>query len=62
MHIPGRENSKSLRVTMTSDSGREGSSGIRGELETRDPRAIVLAFFFSRSHVQPSAEGVARNR
>ena len=29
---------------MTSDSGREGSSGIRGEIETRDPRAVVLAF------------------
>ena len=31
---------------MTSDSGREGSSGIRGEIETRDPRAVILALFF----------------
>ena len=61
-HIPGRENSKSQGVAMTSDSGREGSSGIRGEMETRDPRAVILAFFIPRSHVQPSAEGIARNR
>ena len=30
---------------MTSDSGREGSSAIWGEIETRDPRAVILAFF-----------------
>ena len=77
-HIPGRENSKSQGVAMTSDAGRgfcpafgagvfvrnSGlgfSSGIRGEIETGDPRAVILAFY-PRSHVQPSAEGIARNR
>ena len=44
-HIPGRENSKPQGVAMTSDSGREGSSGIRGEIETQDTRAVILAFF-----------------
>ena len=33
---------------MTSDSGREGSSGIRGETETQDRRAVILAFFFQK--------------
>ena len=60
-HIPGRENSNSQGVAMTSDSGRGGSSGIQGEIETRDPRAVILALYL-RSHVQPSAEGIARNR
>ena len=77
-HIPWCENSKSQGVAMTSDAGRgvlsgirggvfvrnSGlgfSSGIRGEIETEDPRAVILAFY-PRSHVQPSAEGIARNR
>ena len=59
-HIPGRGNSKSQGVAMTSDSGRGGSSGFGGEIETRDPRAVILAFY-PRSHVRPSAEGIARN-
>ena len=46
---------------MTSDSGRWFSSGIRGEIETRDPREVILAFY-PRSHVQPSAEGIAKKR
>ena len=29
-----------------------------GEIETRDPRAVILAFL---CHVQPRAEGIARN-
>ena len=29
---------------MTSASGREGSSGIREEIKTRDPRAVILVF------------------
>ena len=60
-HIPGRKNSKSRGVAMTSDSGRWFSSRIRGKIETRDPRAVILAFY-PRSHVQPSAEGIAKKR
>ena len=82
-HIPGRENSKSQGIAMTSDAGRNlfgagfssgirgggvrpefgasFSSGIRGEIETGDPRAVILAFY-PRSHVQPSAEGIQKNR
>ena len=61
-HIPGCENSKSQGVAMTGDSGRGGSCPEFGsEIETRDPRAAILAFY-PRSHVQPSAEGIARNR
>ena len=41
--------------------GASFSSEIRGEIETGDPRAVILAFY-SRSHVQPSAEGIAKNR
>ena len=29
---------------MTSDSGRGGCPELRSEIETRDPRAVVLAF------------------
>ena len=58
-HIPGRENSKSQGVAMTSASGREGSD-FGGEIEKRGSRAIILAFY-PRSDVQPSAEGMARN-
>ena len=43
-HIPGLKISKSRGVAMTSDSGRWFSSGIRGEIETRDPRAVILGF------------------
>ena len=59
-HIPGRESSKSQGVAMTSASGR-GGLDFRGEIETRGLRAIILAFY-PRSHVQPSAEGMVRNR
>ena len=59
-HIPGRENSKSQGVAMTSASGR-GGSDFGGEIETRGLRAIILAFY-PRSHVQPSAEEMAKNR
>ena len=41
--------------------GASFSSGIRGEIETGDPRAVILAFY-PRSHVQSSAEGIAKNR
>ena len=40
---------------MTSDSGREGSSGVRGEIKTRDPRAVILAFFSQKS--RPAQRG-----
>ena len=53
-HIPGHEKSKSQGVAMTSESGREGSSGIRGEIETRDPRAVILAFFFPEATSSPA--------
>ena len=59
-HIPGRENSKSQGVAMTSASGR-GGSDFGGEIETRGLRAIILALYF-RSYVQSSAEGMASNR
>ena len=59
-HILGRENSKSQEVAMTSASGR-GGSDFGGEIETRGLRAIILALY-PRSHVQPSAEGMASNR
>ena len=59
-HIPGRENSNSQGVAMTSASGRRGSD-FGGGIETLGLRAIILAFY-PRSHVQPSAEGMARNR
>ena len=55
-HIPGRQNFKSQGVATTSDSGREGSSGIRGEIETRDPRAVILAFF-SPQKPRPAQRG-----
>ena len=62
--MPGRENSKSQGVAMTSAmtsaSGREGSD-FGGEIETLGLRAIILAFY-PRSHVQPSGEGMATNR
>ena len=58
--MPGRENSKSQGVAMTSASGR-GGSDFGGEIETLGLRAIILAFY-SRSHVQPSGEGMATNR
>ena len=56
-HIPGHENSKSQGVAMTSVSGR-GGSDFGSEIETRGPRAVILAFY-PRSHVQPRAEGMA---
>ena len=59
-HIPGRKNSKSQGVATTSESGR-GGSDFGGEIETRGSRAIILAFY-PRSHVQLSAEGMARTR
>ena len=58
-HIPRRENSKphggrnAIRGVVRSDFG--------DEIETRAPRAVILVCY-SRSHVQPSAEGIARNR
>ena len=55
--MPGRENSKSQGVAMTSASGR-GGSDFGGEIETLGLRAIILAFY-PRSHVQPSGEGMA---
>ena len=51
---------KSQGVAITSESGR-GGSDFGGEIETRGSRAIILAFY-PRSHVQLSAEGMARNR
>ena len=42
---------------MTSDSGRWFSSGIRGEIETRDPRAVILAL---SQKLRPAQRG--RNR
>ena len=42
---------------MTSESGREGSSGIRGEIETRDPRAVILAFYFFSQKPRPAQRG-----
>ena len=59
-HIPGRENSKSQGVAITSESGR-GGSDFGGEIETRGSRPTILAFD-PRSHVQLGAEGMARNR
>ena len=41
--MPGRENSKSQGVAMTSASGR-GGSDFGGEIETLGLRAIILAF------------------
>ena len=58
--MPGRENSKSQGVAMTSASGR-GGSDFGGEIETLGLRAIILALY-PRSHVQPSGEGMATNR
>ena len=58
--LPGRENSKSQGVAMKSASGR-GGADFGGEIETLGLRAIILAFY-PRSHVQPSAEGMASNR
>ena len=55
----GARNSKSQGVAMTSASAR-GGSDLGGEIETLGLRAIVLAFY-PRSHVQPSAEGMASN-
>ena len=52
--MPGRENSKSQGVAIASASGRGGFGSRRRD---RD----VLAFY-SRSHVQPSGEGMATNR
>ena len=52
-HIPGRENSKSQGVATTSDSGRGGSSGIRGDIENRDPRAVGS----SRRHKEDESIG-----
>ena len=60
MQTPGRENSKSLGVTMIAIRGG-GRPDIRGEIKTRDPRAVILAFY-SGSHVRPNAEETARNR
>ena len=44
-------------VAMTSDSGRWFSSEIRGEIETRDPRAVILAL---SQKLRPAQRG--RNR
>ena len=38
-----------------------GRPEIGGEIEMRDPHAVILAFY-SGSHVWPNAEGAARNR
>ena len=43
--MPGRENSESQGVAMTSDSGRGVRPELGGEIETRDPRAVILAFY-----------------
>ena len=53
-HIPGRENSKSQGVAMTSDWGKGGSSGVRG----RDRDAIRAQLYL---HFIPEAtSGSAR--
>ena len=57
----GRENYKSQGVAMTSDSGRGVRPEFGGEIETLDPRAVILAFY-PGSHVRPNAEGIARDR
>ena len=41
--------------------GGGGCPEIGGEIKTRDPRAVILAFY-PGSHVRPNAEGTARNR
>ena len=41
--------------------GGGGRPEIGGEIETRDPRPVILAFY-PGSHVRPNAEGTARNR
>ena len=42
-----------------------GGGGVRpqigGEIKTRDPLAVILAFY-PGSHVRPNAEGTASNR
>ena len=42
---PGRKDSKSQGVAMTSDLGWGVCPESRGEIETRDPRAVILAFY-----------------
>ena len=54
-----RARKKSQGVAMTSASGRGGFGFRRRDRDAL--RAIILAFF-SRSHVQPSGEGMATNR
>ena len=54
------EKIKSLGVAMIAIRGG-GGSGVRGEIKTRDPLAVILAFY-PRSHVRPNAEETARNR
>ena len=49
------------------DRDSEGGGGgwgrpqIVGEIKTRDPLAVILAFY-PGCHVRPNAEGTARNR
>ena len=45
---------------MRSDSGGGVRPKIGGEIKTRDPHAVVLAFY-PGSHVRPNAEGTAIN-
>ena len=43
------------------DSGGGGRPQIGGEIKTRDPLAVILAFY-PGSHARPNAEGTASNR
>ena len=54
-HIPGRENSKSQGVAMTSDSGRGGSSGIRRK--DRDARSARSYTCILSQNLRPAQRG-----
>ena len=60
-----RSGARNFQVEGDRNDERFGAGGVRpefgGEIETRDPSASILAFC-PRSHVRPSAEGIARNR
>ena len=59
MHIPGAK-----ILSRRGSQGRAIRGGVRpefgGEIETRDPRAVILTFY-PRSHFQSNVEGIARN-
>ena len=55
MQVPGRENSKSQGVAMTSDSGRGGSSGIRWR--DRDARSARSCTCILSQKPRPAQRG-----